>query len=260
MSAASRRLEGRVAVVTGAARGIGAATARILAAEGAAVVLGDTLEADGEATARSIVETGGHARFVRADVTNRDDCRALVQAAADEFGKLDVLVCCAGILRGAFQSPEDLEVATFDQVLDVNVRGTFQTVQAAVPHLRGRGGVILLLASGAGVRGPSSSLAYGTSKGGVHGLAMTLEAHLAPHGIRVNDVCPGAIDTEMKRENVRDSARLRGADPEEALAQSGLGDPRGVARILAFLASPDADYVTGSTYYVDGGLAWDYRE
>jgi NAD(P)-dependent dehydrogenase (short-subunit alcohol dehydrogenase family) len=244
----ARRLEGRVAVITGAARGIGAATARVLAEEGAAVVLADTLDADGEGTARSIVESGGRARFVRADVTRRDDCRALVQAAVDAFGRLDVLVCCAGILRGAFQAPEDLEAATFEQVIEVNVKGTFLTVQAAVPHLRARGGVILLLASGAGVKGPSSSLAYGTSKGGVHGLAMTLEAHLAPHGIRVNDVCPGAIDTDMKRENVRDSARARGADPEETLAQSGLGDPLGVARILAFLASSDADYVRGTVF------------
>lgn len=244
----SRRLEGRVAVITGGARGIGAATARVLAEEGAAVVLGDALVADGEATAQSIAQAGGRARFVRADVTNRDDCRRLAQAAVDAYGQLDVLICCAGILRGAFESPEDLEVATFEQVLDVNVKGTFQTVQAAVPHLRGRGGVILLLASGAGVRGPSSSLAYGTSKGGVHGLAMTLEAHLAPHGIRVNDVCPGAIDTEMKRENVRDGARARGTDPEETLARSGLGDPLGVARILAFLASPDADFVRGTVF------------
>ena len=237
-----------MAVVTGGARGIGAATAGVLASEGAAVVLGDTLEANGMAAARSIAEAGGRAKFVRADVTNPEDCRALVQAAVGAYGQLDVLICCAGILRGAFQSPEDLEVATFEQVLDVNVKGTFQTVQAAVPHLRARGGVILLLASGAGVRGPSSSLAYGTSKGGVHGLAMTLEAHLAPHGIRVNDVCPGAIDTEMKRENVRDGARARGADAAEALAQSGLGDPLGVARVLAFLASPDADYVRGTVF------------
>ena len=237
-----------MAVVTGGARGIGAATARVFAEEGSAVVIGDTLEADGEATARSIVQSGGRALFARTDVTSRDDCRALVQAAVGAYGQLDALVCCAGVLRGAFQSPEDLEIATFEQVLGVNVKGTFLTVQAAVPYLRGRGGVILLLASGAGVKGPSSSLAYGTSKGGVHGLAMTLEAHLAPHGIRVNDVCPGAIDTEMKRENVRDGARARDSDPDGALARSGLGDPLGVARILAFLASPDADFVRGTIF------------
>jgi len=237
-----------VAVVTGGARGIGAATARVFAEEGSAVVIGDTLEADGEATARSIVQSGGRALFARTDVTSRDDCRALIQVAVGAYGQLDALVCCAGVLRGAFQSPEDLEIATFEQVLGVNVKGTFLTVQAAVPYLRGRGGVILVLASGAGVKGPSSSLAYGTSKGGVHGLAMTLEAHLAPHGIRVHDVCPGAIDTEMKRDNVRDGARARGSDPDGALARSGLGDPLGVARILAFLASPDADFVRGTIY------------
>jgi NAD(P)-dependent dehydrogenase (short-subunit alcohol dehydrogenase family) len=245
---AGGRLAGRVAVITGGARGIGAATAKLFASEGAAVVLGDALDAEGVATARAIAEAGGRARYVRTDVTRRDDCGALVRAAVETFGQLDVLVCCAGILRGAFLSPEDLDVETFEQVLDVNVKGAFLTVQAAVPHLRGRGGVIILLASTAGVKGGSSSLAYGSSKGGVHGLAMTLEAHLAPHGIRVNDVCPGAIDTEMKRENVRESARARGADPSEALAQAGLGDPAGVASILAFLASPDADFVRGTIF------------
>jgi NAD(P)-dependent dehydrogenase (short-subunit alcohol dehydrogenase family) len=244
----SGRLFGRVAVVTGGARGIGGATALELAREGAAVAIGDALADEGALTARSIVEAGGRALFVRTDVTRREDCRALVAAAVEAFGRLDVLVCCAGILRGAHQSPEELAEATFERVLDVNVKGTFLSVQAAVPHLRARGGVILLVASGAGVRGPSSSLAYGSSKGGVHGLAMTLEAHLAPHGIRVNDVCPGAIDTEMKRENVRDTARSRGGDPEEALAGAALGDPAGVARVLAFLASPDADFVRGTVF------------
>ena len=242
------RLVDRVAVITGGARGIGGATARLFAEEGAAVVIGDTLREEGEALARSIGESGGRALYVETDVTSREACQSLARAAVDAFGRIDVLVCCAGILRGAFQSPESLEEATFERVLDVNVKGTFLTVQAATPYLRESRGVVLLLASGAGVRGPSSSLAYGSSKGGVHGLAMTLEAHLAPHGIRVNDVCPGAIDTEMKRENVRDGALARGSSPEEALGRAGLGDPFGVARVLAFLASSEADFVRGTIF------------
>jgi len=146
---------------------------------------------------------------------------------------------------------EALDPATFERVLAVNTKGTFLTVRAALPHLRkAEKPVILLLASEAGTKIPSSSLAYGASKGGVHGLAMTLEAQLAPHGIRVNEICPSSIATPMRIENLVDRARAAGRDPEQARAEAirEAGDPMGVARILAFLASGDADYVRGAIY------------
>ncbi len=245
------RLQGKVAVVTGGARGIGGATAQELAREGAKVVIGDVLAAEGEATAGAIRKAGGEARFVRTDVTSESHCKALMAAAVDAYAHLDVLVCCAGVLRGAYLQPDELDAETFMGVLDINVKGTFLAVRSAVPWLRQAGrGVVLLLASGAGVRGPSSSLAYGTSKGGVHGLAMTLEPQLAAAGIRVNDVCPGGIATRMKLDNVADGARHAGRSVEQALADAEvtLGDPVGVARILAFLASDDADFVRGTIH------------
>jgi 3alpha(or 20beta)-hydroxysteroid dehydrogenase len=243
------RLSGHVAVITGGARGIGGAAARVFARRGARVVLGDVLQEEGEASAAAIRGAGGAAAFVRTDVRREADCRALVDYAWEAHGRLDSLVCCAGILRGSQVPVEELDGDIYGEVLDVNLKGTFFCVKAAVPRLReSGGGVILLLASGAGVRRPSSSMAYGSSKGGVHGLFLTLEPRLAAQGIRVHDICPGSIDTAMMRHAIEQGAKARGEAPDQVLARATMGDPEGVARILAFLASPEADYVRGTIF------------
>jgi NAD(P)-dependent dehydrogenase (short-subunit alcohol dehydrogenase family) len=245
------RLKDRVVVITGGGRGIGAATAHAVVAEGGTVVIADMLAAEGEATRDALRAAGGRAVFVTTDVTQEADCLRLAQTAVDQYGRLDVLICCAGILQGAMLQAEALDPATFERVLSVNTKGTFLTVRAALPHLRkAEKAAILLLASEAGTKIPSSSLAYGASKGGVHGFAMTLEAQLAPQGIRVNEICPSSIATPMRIENLVDRARAAGRDPEQARAEAikDAGDPAGVARILAFLASADADYVRGTIY------------
>ena len=245
------RLKDRVVIITGGGRGIGAATAHAVVAEGGAVVIGDMLAAEGEATRDALQAAGGRAVFVKTDVTQEADCLRLARTAVEQHGRLDVLICCAGILQGAMLQAEALDPATFDRVLSVNTKGTFLTVRAALPHLRkAEKPAILLLASEAGTKIPSSSLAYGASKGGVHGFAMTLEAQLAPQGIRVNEICPSSIATPMRIENLVDRARAAGRDPEQARAEAikDAGDPAGVARILAFLASAEADYVRGTIY------------
>jgi NAD(P)-dependent dehydrogenase (short-subunit alcohol dehydrogenase family) len=245
------RLKGRVVIITGGGRGIGAATAHAIAGEGGRVVIGDMLTAEGESTRDAIRAAGGSAVFINTDVTQEGDCARLAQTAVEHYGSLDVAICCAGILQGAMLQAEALDPTTFDRVLAVNTKGTFLTVRAALPHLRkAEKPAILLLASEAGTKIPSSSLAYGASKGGVHGFAMTLEAQLAPHGIRVNEICPSSIATPMRIENLVDRARAAGRDPEQARAEAikEAGDPAGVARILAFLASSDADYVRGTIY------------
>ena len=243
------RLQGKVVVITGGARGIGGSTAKLFAAEGAKVVIGDLLKEPGDETVAEIRAAGGEAIFVRTDVSRAEDCRSLMSAAVETYGKLDVLVTCAGVLRGAFVPVEDLSEDVFESVLDINVTGTFLSIKHAVPHLKKAGrGIIVSLASGAGVKGSSSSCAYGSSKGAVHGLVMTLEPKLAPLGIRINDVCPGAIDTEMKRENVLDAARASGVSTDGALETAKLADPIGVARILLFLASDEGDYVRGTVF------------
>lgn len=244
------RLQGKVAVITGGARGIGGATAQLFAAEGAKVVVGDLLDDEGAETVAAIKKNGGDATFVKTDVTREEDCRALAQAAVDAYGRLDVVVTCAGILHGAYVALEELDLEVFERVQAVNVRGTFLAVKHAVPHIKqsGGGGVVLCISSGAGVRGSSSSIAYGTSKAGVHGMVMTLQPRLEPQGIRVHAICPGSIDTVLKRENVADGARASGRDVPQALASAGLGAPEGVARVLAFLASDDADFVRGTIF------------
>lgn len=244
-------LENRVAVITGGARGIGGATALAFAREGAKVVIGDMLADEAEKTLATIRANGGEAVFVRTDVTKSADCAALMKAAVDRFGKLDVLLCSAGILRGAMLQADELDEATFDAVIAVNLKGDYLCVHHALPYLRqAENPVVILMASEAGVEVPSSSLAYGASKGGVHGFAMTLAAQLKPLGIRVHDIVPSAVATPMKIENVADRARAVGKSGEEAVAEAmpTLASPESIAEILTFLASTKAASVRGTVF------------
>ena len=242
------RLRDKVIIITGAASGIGRATTDICAAEGANLVLADLPSA----ALAALIAIGGEDRpatLVPTDVTVLADCVKLAQAAEAGWGRIDAVINCAGILQGAYTSVDDLDLEIFQRVIAVNLTGSFQVAKAVTPAMKRAGrGAIILIASGAGVRGGSSSVAYGSSKGGVHGLALVLEPQLAPFGIRVNDVCPGSLDTPLKRQNIVDGALASGKSPEEALKNADLPDPIGVARILAFLASDDADYVRGSVF------------
>ena len=245
------RLKDRVAVVTGGARGIGGATAELLAREGARVVIGDRRATEAADTLSRINQGGGEGIFVETDVTQEAECKRLMDSACGRWGKIDILVHAAGILKGAGLAVDELETSIFDEVIDINLRGAFLSAKHATAAMRPRGrGVILLIASGAGVRGGSSSVAYGSSKGGVHGLSLVLAPQLEPIGIRVHGICPGSLATELKLDNVADMARVRGEDPVEARARAAreLGDPAGVARLLTFLATDDADYVRGSIF------------
>lgn len=242
-------LQDKVALITGGATGIGRATAIRFAREGSRVGILDVNDEEGVAAAAEIVAGGGQGLYRHADVRNEDEVRGGVQAVLDRWGRLDVLVTSAGILQGAFVDVTAFDAEMFARVLEVNVLGTFLACKhAAAPLERSGGGVVLAIASGAGVRGGSSSLAYGASKGGVNGFCMTLERQLSARGIRVVVVCPGGIDTPMKRQNVRDAALVAGRDPEAALATAGLGAPDGVARVLAFLASEAGSYVLSPVF------------
>ncbi|MDE0017449.1 MAG: SDR family NAD(P)-dependent oxidoreductase [Candidatus Poribacteria bacterium] len=245
------QLNNKVAVITGGSTGIGAATAIEYAKAGAKVVFGDINEADAEKTLRTIIDNGGTAKFQRTDVTVETEVADLMETADTAFGGIDTLVTSAGVLRGPSVRIDDFEAATFDSVIDVNLKGTFFALKHAVPIMgRENGGVILCIASGAGVRGGSSSVAYASSKGGVNGLVMTVENQVGGMGIRMHTICPGGLATPLKLGQIAESAKRDGQDADAAVAnaRNSLGDPAGVARVLTFLASDAGSYTRGQIF------------
>ncbi|HRW04225.1 MAG TPA: SDR family oxidoreductase [Caldilineaceae bacterium] len=236
-------IQGKTILITGGAQGIGGATAQLCAERGARVIITD-IKTAGEAHAAAIRANGGEAVFHQIDVRVADQVEALFANVAESHGGLDVLICAAGVLQGQYLQPEEFPLEVFERVMDINVKGTFLCTKYATPLLaQAAKGVMILIASGAGVIGGSSSIAYGTSKGAVNGMGMVLASHLANRGIRVNVVCPGSLNTEMKRGVIAKQAELEQRDAEAMIEAAGLGDPMGVARLLAYLASDDGDYV-----------------
>lgn len=243
----------RRVVVTGGASGIGRAAARKLAAQGARVVVLDVDDAAGATLAQSAASAHPAAAaqpaiaFIHADVSDAAETEAAMAEA--RLGGLDVLIVAAGIMRGQLQPLTDLEAATWERVLAVNLGGALHACRAAVRSMLPTGsGVILLVSSKAGVSVGSGSYAYGASKGGLHGLALTLERHLGPQGIRVNEVCPGDVDTPLFRGSVEEGLR-HGADPAAAEALlSRLTPTEDVDEVLAFLASDAAWAVRGTVF------------
>ena len=235
-------LDGKVAVITGAARGQGAAEARRFVEEGARVVLTDVLVDDLVATATGL---GDRARWVEHDVTDEAGWAAVVDLAVDSFGGVDVLVNNAGVHH--VRPIEEETVEGFERVLAVNLIGTFLGIRTVTPAMRARGGgSIVNVSSLAGLQGLPGHGAYGASKWGVRGLTKTAAVELGPSGIRVNAVHPGPIDTPMLPAG--SSGRM--AD----LPLGRVGTAEEVAEVVAFLASDAASYVTGAEVSVDGGL------
>ncbi|MCE2414999.1 SDR family NAD(P)-dependent oxidoreductase [Candidatus Poribacteria bacterium] len=244
------RLNDKVAVITGASTGIGAATAIEYAKAGAKVVFGDINEEGAQKTLDTIGEADGIAKFQRTDVTVETEVADLMETADREYGGIDLLITSAGVLRGPSVRIDDFEAATFDSVIDVNLKGTFFALKHAVPIMKRGGGVIMCIASGAGVRGGSSSVAYASSKGGVNGLVMTVENQVASMNIRMHTICPGGLATPLKLGQIAESAKRDGQDPDAAVAnaRNSLGDPAGVARVLTFLASDAGSYTRGQIF------------
>jgi NAD(P)-dependent dehydrogenase (short-subunit alcohol dehydrogenase family) len=242
-------LDGKRVVITGGATGIGRATAMYCAGKGARVVVADVSRRDAEDCVAQIRSAGGEGWFLHADVSSEPEVESMMAEAERLMGGIDALVTAAGIARDTLVPVDELPTEGWDITIEVNLRGTFLSAKHAVPALRrAGGGVIVLIASGAGVSEASSMVAYGASKGGVNGLGMTLEAALAPDAIRVNVLCPGNIATPLKLRIVEEQAGARGDEylPEEQIAR--LGDPEGMARVLGFLVSDAADYVRGAVF------------
>jgi glucose 1-dehydrogenase len=252
------RLAGRVALVTGAAQGIGLACAQLFAREGAKVVLADVAEDLGRTQARHLRDAGLQAVFVRCDVSRKDHVDAAVRAAVTEFGRLDILIANAGIVHAA--AFLDLEEEDFDRVIAVNLKGVFLAGQAAARQMvkQGGGGAIVNMSSVNAILAIPDQVPYVTSKGGINQLTKVMAVSLAPHGIRVNAIGPGTILTELARGAVLGNATAQ-AKVLSRTPMGRLGGPEEVARVALFLASDDASYMTGQALYPDGGrLALNY--
>jgi NAD(P)-dependent dehydrogenase (short-subunit alcohol dehydrogenase family) len=209
----------------------------------------DYNESDGAAAVEIIEQAGGRARFYATDVRSEESVAHSLAQIGQESERLDVGVVAAGVLKGAFKGIGELTEEDWDATIDTNLKGTYLTVKYASSLLERAGeSVLLLIASGAGVRGASSSYAYAASKAGMHGMHFKLEQELGPKGVRLHVICPGGIATPLKLKNVAEAAESRGDDPEEAKRNAKLGDPMGVARILAFLASEEGSYVRGTIF------------
>ncbi len=234
------RLAGKVALISGGARGMGASHAREMVAHGAKVVCGDILDAEGEVVAK---ELGEDARYVHLDVTGAEDGDAAVDTAVAEFGGVDVLVNNAGILN--IGTVEDFEISEWHRILDINLTGVFLGIRAVVPAMKNAGhGSIINISSIEGMAGTIASHGYTATKFAVRGLTKSTAVELGQFGIRVNSVHPGLVKTPM-------------ADwvPED-IFQSALGriaQPKEISNLVVYLASDESSYSTGSEFVVDGG-------
>ena len=244
------RLEGKVALISGGARGMGATEAKMFAREGAKVVIGDVLEEEGRQTEAEINETGGECLFVKLDVTSEAEWQMAVATAVARFGKLDILVNNAGIFRG--NRVEDTTSEEWDQVMDINAKGVFLGTKHSIPEMRkAGGGSIVNISSVAGLVGNPYSSAYNASKGAVRLLTKSTAIQYANDGIRANSIHPGVIVTPMTQDVVNDPSfrefRLA-ANPI-----SRLGQPADIAYGALYLASDESSFVTGSELVIDGG-------
>jgi len=255
------RLQDKVALVTGGGQGLGKAIALRLASEGASVVVdyvGDPAPAQAVVQEIEAAGTAGHAVAVADDVSHVENAQNMVSAAVERFGRLDILVNNAGVERNV--PFWDVTEADYDFVLNVNVKGVFFGIQAFVRQLQaaGRGGKVINISSVHEELPFPHFASYCASKGAVKMLTRTLSVELAPLGITINSIAPGAFETPINTALLQDKEKLAAVMHNIPLRR--LGKPDEVAGLAAFLASSEADYVTGATYVIDGGLTWNYEE
>jgi 3-oxoacyl-[acyl-carrier protein] reductase len=251
MNAEGLSLEGRVAVVTGGSRGIGRATVQRLAELGASVVVNYSRDEQAAAKiVREVEASGVKALAVRADVSLLEEAERLVRATLEAFGRLDILVCNAGIWEGA--PIEEISEELWDRVLDINLKGTWAICRAAVPSMKQRqSGRIVIVSSTAGQRGEANVSNYAASKGGQISFTKSLATELASHGITVNSVAPGWVDTEMNRDVFADESFRQSIEKTIPLGRIASADD--IAHAIVFLCTDWARHITGEVLNVNGG-------
>ena len=249
------QLQDKVAIITGAATGIGRATALLFAKEGASVVVADIYEDDAQRTVADIEDRGGSARFVQTDVSEAEDVQTLMERSAEEMGGIDVIVNNAGAQRSG--AVTEFEEAEWDLLMRVNPRSCFLGAKYGVPYLRERGGgSIVNVSSLAGLKGGPGMTAYSASKGAIIAFTRALAEELAPDNIRANSVCPGWIDTPFNEPAIE---FMGGRAQQEEMVQQTVplkrqGTPEEIAPGILYLASDASSYVTGQELVIDGGF------
>jgi 3alpha(or 20beta)-hydroxysteroid dehydrogenase len=242
----TQRLQGKTAIITGGAQGMGAVTAELFVANGANVVIGDILEDKGQALADKL---GSQAKFIKLDVTNEENWQQAVKAA-ESFGPLTTLVNNAGIL--VFKAIKDMPTSEYANLLNINLVGAYTGIRAVIePMQKAGGGSIINISSIDGLQAKNSLAAYASSKWGMRGLTKASALELGPHGIRVNTVHPGGIHTAMGNQEDIDDENMNVFYKDQAIPR--VGKPIEVARMTLFLATDEASYSTGSEFMVDGG-------
>jgi NAD(P)-dependent dehydrogenase (short-subunit alcohol dehydrogenase family) len=252
------RLDGKVALITGAASGMGRCAAELFASEGARVVVADYADDAGRETAAAINTAGGQASFVRADVSKAADCDAMVQHALDTYGALHVLYNNAGVFPADDGGVLDTPESTWERVMEINLKGVWLGCKAGIPAmLQSGGGSIINVASFVAIVGAATAqIAYTTSKGGVLSMTREMAVEYGRRGIRANALCPGPIETPLLAELMSDPARR--ARRLVHIPMGRLGRAEELAKAALFLASDDSSFMTGASLVVDGGITAAY--
>lgn len=253
------RLEGKVAVITGAGSGMGRVAAQMFATEGAKVVVAEYDEAGGGATERLVTEAGGEASFIKTDVSHEEDARAMIVHAVERFGRLDVLYNNAGVMPEADHSVIDTEVAVWDQVMAVNLRGVYLGCKYAIPRMVEQGsGSVINISSFVALLGCSVPQdAYTASKGAVLSLTRSLAVQFGPKGVRSNAICPGPIETPL----LMDWLLKDEAAKQLRLARNPtgrFGKPEEIVNAAIYLASDESRWTNGAHFVIDGGISVNY--
>ena len=253
------RLEGKVAVITGAGSGMGRVAAQMFGAEGAKVVVAEFAADAGEETVRQVIDAGGDASFVKTDVSRENDARAMVDHVVERFGRIDVLYNNAGIMPEADHSVTDTDVAVWDQVMAVNLRGVFLGCKYAIPRMVEQGsGSVINISSFVAILGCSVPQdAYTASKGAVLSLTRSLAVQFGPKGVRSNAICPGPIETPL----LMDWLLMDEVAKQLRLARNPtgrFGKPEEIVNAAIYLASDESRWTNGAHFVIDGGISVNY--